>query len=29
MMAEAISAPVSPGQLDLSASVTVTFAIAP
>jgi hypothetical protein len=29
MMAEAVAAPVAPGQLDLSASVTVTFAIAP
>lgn len=29
MMAEAAAAPVAPGQLDLSASVTVTFAIAP
>lgn len=29
MMAEAAPAPVAPGQLDLSASVTVTFAIAP
>jgi hypothetical protein len=29
MMAESVSAPVAPGQLDLSASVTVTFAIAP
>jgi uncharacterized protein YggE len=29
MMAESASAPVAPGQLELSASVTVTFAIAP
>ena len=29
MMAESASAPVAPGQLDLSVSVTVTFAIAP
>jgi uncharacterized protein YggE len=29
MMAEAAAAPVAPGQLDLSASVTVRFAIAP
>ena len=29
MMADAVAAPVAPGQLDLSASVTVRFAIAP
>ncbi len=29
MMAESIAAPVAPGQLDLSASVTLRFAIAP